>query len=218
MKTHIYYYHLQMYIHVYVICWYLLLQNLLAIPICVMFCYYSCYFTLTIQRVYFKSSSFVDFLKLFAHHGRLASNRENPPSTKITIYSQQQKSIANFMPERAKECGINEDSVKHPSSLSDRLPQVRQAVCNKIANFSAQLRKSIVISVIVPGACRNGLWNAVNDDCVKHTSSSSYSQLRSIFGGQCIPRAGAQRLPSTSAVVTPASGPLLVWYSIVELK
>lgn len=105
------------------ISWAFLLQNLLAKPICVMFCYYSCYFTLTIQRVYFKSSSFVDFLKLFAHHGRVASNRENPLSTKITIYSQQQKSIANFMPERAKECGINEDSVKHPSSLSDRLPQ-----------------------------------------------------------------------------------------------
>lgn len=112
------------------ISWTLLLQNLLAKPICVMFCYY-----VTIQRVYVKSSSFVDFLKPFAHHGRVASNRENPPSTKIAIYSQQQKLIANFMPERAKECGINEDSVKHPSSLSDRLPQVCEAVATKLQTF-----------------------------------------------------------------------------------
>lgn len=92
-------------------------------------------------------SSILCWFCIFCHDPHLLENifaKRYAPSTKITIFSRPQKliTILALLPELAKDCAINDDRVKHPSSLSCPLPQtlfaglcIYQAVVPKLRSF-----------------------------------------------------------------------------------
>lgn len=140
-------------------------------------------------------SSILFCFRIFCCDSHLLENifaKQQAPSTTIAIFSLPRKSIVilALLPELGKDCAINDDSVKHSSSLSYPLPQtifdglcIYRAVVPKLRSFP---QKSIVISALPSDACRM-LQNAVNNNRVKYTLSPLYDyQRQSIFASQCI--------------------------------
>lgn len=92
-------------------------------------------------------SSILFCFRIFCRDPHLLENiyaKQQAPSTKIAIFSLPRKSIAilALLPELAKDCAINDDRVKHSSSLSYPLPQtifaglcIYRAVVPKLRSF-----------------------------------------------------------------------------------